>query len=646
MTEAIPRRVLWYGVDEPLPEQIVLRAGPLSLSYTAGDLRSIRLGDRVVLDRIYVAVRDHNWGTVPATLSDVRMHVSDDAFQIAYTAMHRQGPIAFGWSGTITGSTHGTIVFEMDGVAQSTFLKNRIGLCVLHPMRTYAGAACQIEHVDGTVTDGVFPAFIAPYPPFTKIRAIRSMINPGVQVVVRFSGDVFEMEDQRNWTDASFKTYSTPLDWPYPVEVPAGTRIVQSVTLTLSGANVPVPDTDESLTVTFDRHAARPLPQLGLGSASHGQPLSDREMMRLAALNLAHLRVDLVLAEPEHAGVLRRAADEARALNVPLEVALTLSDNADDELRAFVALLVLLRPSICRWLIFHAHEKATPARWIDLARSYLTAYDPHVPVGAGAAAYFTELNRFRPPAEALDFVCYSLNPQVHAFDNASLVETLAGQAATVASARHVYPDHPVAVTPITLKPRFNPDATAPDPAPAPGELPWQVDARQMSLFGAGWTLGSIKHMAERGAASVTYYETSGWRGVMETKHGSPVPERFHSIPGAVFPLYYVLADVSAFAGGEVLPSVSSHPFLVESLALHMDGRTRILLANFSDTPQAVAVQGMPEHGRVRRLDETTVVHALQSPETWRAEVGMTMATVHGVLQLTMLPYAVVRIDLS
>ena len=36
------------------------------------------------------------------------------------------------------------------------------------------------------------------------------------------------MEDQRNWTDASFKTYSTPLSEPIPVTVKAGTRISQA----------------------------------------------------------------------------------------------------------------------------------------------------------------------------------------------------------------------------------------------------------------------------------------------------------------------------------------------------------------------------------------------------------------------------------
>ena len=38
-------------------------------------------------------------------------------------------------------------------------------------------------------------------------------------------GDSFEMEDQRNWTDASFKVYGTPLKNLSPVEVKTGTKI-------------------------------------------------------------------------------------------------------------------------------------------------------------------------------------------------------------------------------------------------------------------------------------------------------------------------------------------------------------------------------------------------------------------------------------
>ena len=87
--------------------------------------------------------------------------------------------------------------------------------------------------------------------------------------------------------------------------------------------------------------------------------------------------------------------------------------------------------------------------------------------------------------DALDLVCYSINPQVHAFDNSSLIETLEAQAITVESTRQFADGLPIAVTPVTLLARFNPNATGPEPEPPPGELPTQVDVRQMSLFGAG-----------------------------------------------------------------------------------------------------------------------------------------------------------------
>ena len=70
----LPRQVLYYGRDVELPEPVVLQAGPLALTYENGDLRYIRLGDCEILRRIYVAVRDRNWGTVPPVLSDLQVN--------------------------------------------------------------------------------------------------------------------------------------------------------------------------------------------------------------------------------------------------------------------------------------------------------------------------------------------------------------------------------------------------------------------------------------------------------------------------------------------------------------------------------------------------------------------------------------------
>lgn len=159
----------------------------------------------------------------------------------------------------------------------------------------------------------------------------------------------------------------------------------------------------------------------------------------------------------------------------PLEVAVHLSANAAQDCK--VAAEAAGTAKVARWIIYHQAEKSTSAKWVDLARQYLK----RAPVGGGTDAFFAELNRARPEMSHLDFLCYSINPQVHAFDDSSLVENLAGQAQTVESALQFSAGKPVAVTPVTFKPRFNPNATGALPTVGPDELPPQIDTRQLSL---------------------------------------------------------------------------------------------------------------------------------------------------------------------
>ncbi len=643
----LPTNVLYYGQDTPQPNQMVLRAGPLALVYENGDLRYITLRGREVLRRVYVAVRDRNWGTVPLVLSNEQIEAREDGFHISYEARHQQGEIDFIWRGTITGAPDGTITFAMDGEARTTFLRNRIGFCVLHPIREGAGARCVVEHADGMRGEGVLPRYIAPDAPFLDMRAIAHEVAPDVWAEVQFEGDLFEMEDQRNWIDASYKTFCTPLRLPYPVEVAAGTRIRQSVTLRLRDDRRPATD-DRQPTAEVETglkctlaSETRALPQIGLGAASHGQPLSNQALERLRTLNLAHLRVDLRLSDADVEARLRQAHAEAWAIGARLEVALFLSEHAEEELRAFRALLDAVRPDVLRWLVFHMHEKSTSAVWVQLARTYLEHYDAQAQFASGSNAYFTQLNRERPPTEPLDLLTYSVNPQVHAFDNASLVETPEAIAATIESAKQFSNGRPVIISPVTLRPRFNPDATGPEREPGPGELPAQVDARQMSLLGAGWTLASLKYSAEHGAASVTYYETTGWRGVMETADGSPSP--FRSLPGMVFPMYHLFADVGEFAGGEVIRAVSNDTLRIEVLALRHGTKVRVLLANMTHLPHVVQLNIPAQEARVRILDETAAEAVLLEPERFRDQLGEHVLA-EQLQALPLQPYALARVD--
>lgn len=643
-----PAPTCYDGSPSRPPRRRPLRAGPVTLEYGQGELRYVRPGDREVIRRLHVAVRDANWGTVPGRITTEQIEAGPDSCRIRFEMEHREGPIDFAWLGTIEGNPDGTIRFRMDGVARSTSRRNRIGFCVLHPIRECAGARVRYEQGDGTRAESEFPRLIAPHNPFRELRRLAHELAPGTWADLEFEGDLFETEDQRNWIDASFKTFCTPLRLPFPVTVQAGERIAQAVTLRwhrpAHWEAVEPPAAGPEIAIGGEPIGT--LPEIGLGLPDDPHAPTAREAERLRALRPAHLRADLNLSDPAHPEQLRRALNCARTIGCGLELALTVSDEAAGELSRFLRLIEELRqptrPPIHRVLIFHETEWSTSARWLQVARDRL----PGLPLFAGTLANFAELNRGRPPLDLIDGLAFAAQPQEHASDNASLVETCAALRDTLATARSFAGNLPIAVTPITLKKRVNPYATGPAPPEPADALPSRVDIRQMSLLGAAWTLGALKSLAEGGAASTTWYETIGWLGVLESESGCPRPDLFPSRPGMTFPLYHTLADANESPGAPVTPATSNRPLTCEALALPTPAGLRILLANLTDEPTAVLLTGLPPTVRVRNLDETTFEQATMAPEAFRADPGTPHETSVGRLMLHLKPYAYARIDTS
>ena len=251
-----------------------VRAGPVSALLDGAFLRRIRVGPDEVLRGVYAAVRDQNWGTVEPTFSRYELEAGADSFRLRFTAEHRQGEIDFVWDGEYVGEPSGRIVFRFDGVCRTAFRKNRIGFCVLHPPEL-AGTPYVRETPAGPIEER-FPERISPRRDVTDIEALRYQAGP-VGVALRFQGDLFDMEDQRNWTDASYKTFCTPLALPYPVRMAAGQRISQTVTLDLQvppGAGGAPPRrrrrAGRGRRLPGDRGAAADRPRRGLRRAAAG----------------------------------------------------------------------------------------------------------------------------------------------------------------------------------------------------------------------------------------------------------------------------------------------------------------------------------------------------------------------------------------
>jgi D-apionolactonase len=529
---------------EPAP--LTLQAGPLSLVFEPklAFVRYLKFGDHEVLRGIYAAVRDQVWGTVAPRLTNLVTEITPDRFTITFDVACQEKEIDFAWKGRVTGNSTGQIQFTFDGEARSSFLRNRIGFCVLHPIAECAGKPCEIEEDGGKLTQGTFPLAIAPHQPFLNMKSIAHTLPGGAKVKVAFQGDLFEMEDHRNWTDGNYKTYCTPLARPWPHQVNKGDRVRQAITVTVTSTSTgPAPTIRkrDAVALTYRPEPAGQLPRLGTTHSLLPNRIRGP---------FAHLRLDLPL---DQSSAWAERLTAAARHGTPLEVAVELGREPEAEL----ALLANIKVPIARWLIYKTGEKSTKPQWIALARQHLKG----APIASGTNIYFTELNRERPPVHLIDQACYSLNPQVHAFDNTSLVENLEAQGDTLRTAKTFLGAKPIAVTPITLRPRFNAEAKVRVLNPP--------DPRQSTPFAAAWTLGSLKYMAENGAASVTYYEMSGPGGLA----GASV----------IYPVGRLFEEILPWQGAAVHLADSSHPLKAIALVLVKNKRRAIFLANLTDT---------------------------------------------------------------
>ena len=615
LSDVSPEQVHYGGEEHRPPPKTALRAGALHGYYEAGNLRYLCTGQQEAIRMIYSAVRDHNWNTVVPRIRDEHIVADDDGFTITYVAHYQQDAIDFRAQYAIRGGVDGIIVFEMEGTALSAFRKNRIGFCVLHPA-SVAGQPCTLWTTDGQEQADHFPVTISPHQPFMNLAAMQWQSGDN-SYCLEFEGDIFETEDQRNWTDASFKTYCTPLAEPFPVALQAGDTIRQKVVLTLLDTPTigEVANDQLSLSLTGKRSA---FPAIGVAQASVYEPLTEENTRRLQSIGFSHYRAEVQWYKSNYQAQWNRAVEESNQLQLPLELVMYFGL---DEKETFTRIQAMQQqnPANVRYvLLFQQGAKVTPdelpARWVPPLRSLF----PDAKIGAGTDCFFAELNRQRVASEHTDFISYSINPQVHHFDNQSLVETLATQAETVNSARQYFNDTAVHISPVTLKMRFNPNATAPPPNVTPEEeLAQRTDTRQMSLLGAGWTLSSIKYLAEAGAEAITYFETVGSGGIIgskDTSHQHPV---FANWAGQLFPVYWVLHYLLEETQQHVLHTQSSHPLRMDGLVVERQDHLLVMLANWQS--EAIEVS-LPDFARTRKRKSLSFHNFSQlMQDQWRNE---------------------------
>ena len=561
-----------------------LIAGPLTLEYSEGSLWNISNGSEEAIRRIYLVFQDINWTSRPFIIKDEIWQIADRSFSAKIKAQGSHDAKDLSIELEITGSESGEITYGFSASTAVSFLRNRLGLCLLHPIAGLSGRECELTKADGAVEISRFPDAISPNQPFLNLSGISHKLQSGQVVSVKFEGEIFETEDHRNWSDASYKTYCTPISLPFPAQVTPGEELSQKITIAISGENATAISMNESAVITVGAKAIE-LPEIGLGLSEDPAHLIVTEYAGFEDLAIKHLRLAL-----NGNSQIRSAVERALLVTQQLEIDLDLAIKAESpqQLKAILEPIIELKDQIRSFYIFSAIEKTTPIGFIQVAEESLGENSKIV---GGTDLYFTELNRNQGSVDFIDQVNFSINPQVHSFDDRTLIQNTASHKAIATNAHRIAKGKKVSIGPITLRPRYNPNATQPNKDLSNTALPSSVDARQRTWLAEGWTAMSIRSIAESESIStLTYFETLGWRGIRELSTGSEDALNFASKAGEEFPVWRLFKHLKGFTHAR--PTASSLPELVDCLIITSDGKTEAILVNFSTIEQEVKFSGI------------------------------------------------------
>ncbi|MBB3916228.1 D-apionate lactonase [Rhizobium fabae] len=595
-----------YGTRAQEKPPVRLTAGKLTADLADGNLRSIRYDGIEVLRAISYLVRDRDWGTYSPEIADLKIEQGNDRFEIAYQARcEGPGVTKLVVDMRITGGRD-RLDFEAEAVTETGFETNRCGFCILHPIVGVAGSPATVEHVDGRIVATRFPDLIEPWQPFKDMRAITHEVMSGVAAECRMEGDTFEMEDQRNWSDASYKTYVRPLALPWPYQIPAGQAVGQKISLIIRDTG----RSEQRSSAAVHSEAIRlelgtrtgTMPDIGVivTPEEAGATLSARSLLAEIAPRELLFHFDPDAGHGVEALKTFAAIAAAHRGRSTLEIALPCKASPADEAAEIARQMqivwfkpdaILISPSVDR--------QSTPpgSKWPDcppLEEVYAAARAVFggIRIGGGMLSYFTELNRKRVPADEIDFVSHCTNPIVHAADDLSVMQTLEALPFITRSVRAIYGHKPYRIGPSTIPMRQNPYGSRTMDNPARGRVPMaNRDPRHNGHFAAAFALGYAIRVLEAGLECLTLSALTGPFGLIAGPD-EPVEQ------GGRRPLFNTVRTLSVLAGTSWQECVSSSPSEVLAFVARDAAGGKLYVVNLTGEARSVDGGALAEELRL------------------------------------------------
>jgi D-apionolactonase len=623
--------VIYYGTTEPPLAERKFSAGALTLIISDGAIRNLSWHGIEVVRGIACPVRDVNWATCISVLADESVTITPGEFEISQVRLVADSSLRI--SLIFKGNSNGTFSATAVMTASREFITNRAGFTLLHPLRDVAGTSLSVIHPNGSVTSSQFPLLISPEQVTTDISGLRHCVN-GIDTEIMFRGEIFEMEDQRNWSDASFKTYCRPLSLPIPYRLGAGETQCQEIHVRFLGTplgNAPTATAPSTGMLELQPRAGN-VPHLA--AAIDDSTIPDQDAQKLAIL--MNPRILQLRVTPETA--LRvfertRSLISACAAEIELEVIVPAIGDPETSIARVAADCKQASLAVARVLPFperylQSHQPAGPwpagPRPQDLI-SFARRSFPEAEIGSGVLTYFTELNRCRPPAAMCDYIGHGTTAITHAADDRSVIESLEGLSHIYRSAGALAGTWGYRLGLVAIGMRSNPYGSGVMENILQNRIAMAgADPRQRGLFAAAWAVGAVALTEGHKVSSLALSALVGPFGAIHKRESWAQPIYQKNGAAMVYPIFHVLRFLSAM-GGAPRFSICTAENGIAGVASQDHSCIRLIIANLG---MDVSHLRLPHKAEIRSLNDDNFQSAINDPQwldTSKADCGSEVA---------------------
>ena len=469
-------------------------------------LRNIKYNNIEILKLISFLVRDKNWNNYSPEIIKTSSYKKDKKLHFEFDLKY--GEVEQLEVKLLLLISSNSVKLIANGKFLTDFWTNRIGFNLLLPLDGVVNQQVIVSKSDHTTETIKYPLIIQPDQPMAKFNNLSYEMFNAIALNIRFDGIHFEMEDQRNWGDASYKIYSGSLLDPFPYKENKNSAFHQEVEITVREKNNSlefIPN-QNILPVSIKEEYTMPKIGIKIHNETDGSELVnvdflyhlvDFESNTESKPNLNHLPIYLV-ALIDHTKKVDRIIEEIKDYIIINKI------NVDK---------LLICPKIYLNSFQPAGDWPSVPKLGDYYKEAKTQL-PDIQIFSGMVTNFTELNRKKPDGE-FDGINFSFTPIVHDASDYGVLDTPNSIKFILHSINNFTKDTPIHIGPMTLGMHFNPygEKLATNIDKVRLEMT-DLDPRHDSLISLNWTIAVFAETLSKNTKFITIASLKGIHGIL------------------------------------------------------------------------------------------------------------------------------------